>query len=173
MDGGAWWATVHGVTQSHTQLSDFTFFLLFQYRGQGFNPWSGNEDATGQLVLWLIVGCAHHNQRTHVPQLEKPTHCNPHTTTRKTHTLRPRATTTEPIHCNYWTDKPQLEKLLHSTPRKSLSTAMKTQWAKTKSKTNNNNKKTTKNKTRTNGLTYQVLFYILEIQQWAKQSHML
>ena len=24
MDGGAWWATVHGVTKSRTQLSDFT-----------------------------------------------------------------------------------------------------------------------------------------------------
>ena len=24
-DGGAWWATVHGVTNSRTQLSDFTF----------------------------------------------------------------------------------------------------------------------------------------------------
>ena len=25
MDGGAWWATVHGVTKSGTQLSDFIF----------------------------------------------------------------------------------------------------------------------------------------------------
>ena len=25
MDGGAWWATVNGVTNSRTQLSDFTF----------------------------------------------------------------------------------------------------------------------------------------------------
>ena len=25
MDGGAWWATVHGVSKSQTQLSDFTF----------------------------------------------------------------------------------------------------------------------------------------------------
>ena len=24
MDGGAWWATVHGVTESRTRLSDFT-----------------------------------------------------------------------------------------------------------------------------------------------------
>ena len=24
MDGGAWWAAVHGVTKSWTQLSDFT-----------------------------------------------------------------------------------------------------------------------------------------------------
>ena len=28
MDGGAWWATVHGVTKSQTLLSDFTFTLL-------------------------------------------------------------------------------------------------------------------------------------------------
>ena len=27
MDGGAWWATVHGVAKSRTQLSDFTFPL--------------------------------------------------------------------------------------------------------------------------------------------------
>ena len=27
MDGGAWWATVHGVTKSRTWLSDFTFTL--------------------------------------------------------------------------------------------------------------------------------------------------
>ena len=25
MDGGAWWATVHGVEKSRTRLSDFTF----------------------------------------------------------------------------------------------------------------------------------------------------
>ena len=25
MDGGAWWATVHGVAKSWTRLSDFTF----------------------------------------------------------------------------------------------------------------------------------------------------
>ena len=29
MDGGVWWATVHGVAKSRTRLSDFTFFLFF------------------------------------------------------------------------------------------------------------------------------------------------
>ena len=29
MDGGAWWAAVHGVTKSQTRLSDFTFFSFF------------------------------------------------------------------------------------------------------------------------------------------------
>ena len=28
MDGGAWWATVHGVTKSWTRLRDFTFTLV-------------------------------------------------------------------------------------------------------------------------------------------------
>ena len=29
MDGGAWWATVHGVAKSRTQLSDFAFTFHF------------------------------------------------------------------------------------------------------------------------------------------------
>ena len=29
MDGGAWWAAVHGVTKSRTGLSDFTFTFHF------------------------------------------------------------------------------------------------------------------------------------------------
>ena len=29
MDGGAWWATVHGVAKSRTQLSNFTFTFTF------------------------------------------------------------------------------------------------------------------------------------------------
>ena len=28
MDGGAWWATVHGVAKSRTRLSDFTFTFM-------------------------------------------------------------------------------------------------------------------------------------------------
>ena len=29
MDGGAWWATVHGVAKSRTRLSDLTHFPFF------------------------------------------------------------------------------------------------------------------------------------------------
>ena len=29
MDGGAWWAAVHGVTKSQTELSDFPFTFHF------------------------------------------------------------------------------------------------------------------------------------------------
>ena len=28
MNGGAWWATVHGVTKSQTQLNDFTEAMM-------------------------------------------------------------------------------------------------------------------------------------------------
>ena len=30
MDGGAWWAAVHGVAERWTQLSDFTFTFHFR-----------------------------------------------------------------------------------------------------------------------------------------------
>ena len=34
MDGGAWWATVHGVAKSRTRLSDFTFTSLSTHLGK-------------------------------------------------------------------------------------------------------------------------------------------
>ena len=34
MDGGAWWAAVHGVTKNQTWLSDFTFtYLILNSKG--------------------------------------------------------------------------------------------------------------------------------------------
>ena len=36
MDGEAWWAAVHGVAKSQTQLSDLTFTFHFHFpQGQG------------------------------------------------------------------------------------------------------------------------------------------
>ena len=35
MDGGAWWAVVHGVAKSRTRLSDFTVFFSFSCIGEG------------------------------------------------------------------------------------------------------------------------------------------
>ena len=35
MDGRAWWAIVHGVTKSWTQMSDFTFTFHFHAFGEG------------------------------------------------------------------------------------------------------------------------------------------
>ena len=49
MDGGAWWATVHGVAKSWTQLSDFTFTFHFRALEK--------EMATHSSVLaWRIPG---------------------------------------------------------------------------------------------------------------------
>ena len=49
MDGGAWWAAVHGVAKSRTRLSDFTFTFLFYALEK--------EMATHSSVLaWRIPG---------------------------------------------------------------------------------------------------------------------
>ena len=49
MDGGAWWAAVHGVARSRTQLSDFTFTFPFHALEK--------EMATHSSVLaWRIPG---------------------------------------------------------------------------------------------------------------------
>ena len=49
MDGGAWWAAVHGVAKSQTRLSDFTFTFPFHALEK--------EMATHSSVLpWRIPG---------------------------------------------------------------------------------------------------------------------
>ena len=49
MDGGAWWATVHGVAKSQTRLTDFTFTFHFHALEK--------EMATHSSVLaWRIPG---------------------------------------------------------------------------------------------------------------------
>ena len=49
MDGGAWWAAVHGVAKSRTPLSDFTFTFHFHALEK--------EMATHSSVLaWRIPG---------------------------------------------------------------------------------------------------------------------
>ena len=51
MDGGAWYATVHRVVKSRTQLSDFTFAFHFHALEK--------EMATHSSVLaWRIPGTA-------------------------------------------------------------------------------------------------------------------
>ena len=51
MDGGGWWATVHGVARSRSRLSDFTFTFHFHEMGK--------ETATHSSVLaWRIPGTA-------------------------------------------------------------------------------------------------------------------
>ena len=49
MDGGAWWAAVHGVAKSQTRLSDFTFTFHFYALEK--------EMATHSSVLaWRVPG---------------------------------------------------------------------------------------------------------------------
>ena len=51
MDGGAWWATVHGVARSQTRLSNFTFTFTFHFHALE------KEMATHSSVLaWRIPG---------------------------------------------------------------------------------------------------------------------
>ena len=38
MDGGAWWAAVHGVMKSRTRLSDFTFTVHFRALRRQWQP---------------------------------------------------------------------------------------------------------------------------------------
>ena len=53
MDGGAWWATVFGVTKSRTQLSDFMFtFMVFL----GFPGGASDKEPTHQCwrqEMWV------------------------------------------------------------------------------------------------------------------------
>ena len=49
MDGGAWWAAVHGVAKSRTQLSDFTFTFHFHALEKEMATPSG-------VLAWRILG---------------------------------------------------------------------------------------------------------------------
>ena len=48
MDGGAWWATVHGVAKSRTRLSDFTFTFHFHFELGGGQKYMVRESADGK-----------------------------------------------------------------------------------------------------------------------------
>ena len=60
MDGGAWWAAIHGVVKSQTRLSDFTFTFHFHALEKGMAthssilawriPWT--EEPGGLQSMW-------------------------------------------------------------------------------------------------------------------------
>ena len=56
MDGGAWWAPVHGVAKSWTRLSDFTFTFHFHAleKGMATTPMFLPGESQGWGIL---VGC--------------------------------------------------------------------------------------------------------------------
>ena len=49
MDGGAWWAAVHGVAKSQTRLSDFTFTFHF-------HALEKEMAAHSSVLAWRIPG---------------------------------------------------------------------------------------------------------------------
>ena len=49
MDGGAWWAAVHGVTKSRERLSDFTFTFYF-------HALEKEMAAHSSVLAWRIPG---------------------------------------------------------------------------------------------------------------------
>ena len=66
MDGGAWWATVHGVAKSQTRLSNFTFTFHF--------PALEKEMATHSSVLaWRIPGTGELGELTSMGHTESDT----------------------------------------------------------------------------------------------------
>ena len=46
MDGGAWWAAIHGVAKSQTRLSDFTFTFHFHALADAGRDWGQVEKGT-------------------------------------------------------------------------------------------------------------------------------
>ena len=61
MDGGAWWAAVHGVAKSQTRLSDFTLTFHFHALEKEMATHSvflpGESQGQGSLVGCHLRGC--------------------------------------------------------------------------------------------------------------------
>ena len=61
MDGGAWWAAVHGVAKSQTRLSNFTFTFHFHALEKEIQPTPvflpGESQGRGSLVGCHLWGC--------------------------------------------------------------------------------------------------------------------
>ena len=61
MDRGAWWAAVHGVAKSQTQLRDFTFTFTFMHWRRKWQPTPvflpGESQGQGSLVGCHLWSC--------------------------------------------------------------------------------------------------------------------
>jgi len=83
MDGGSWWATVHGVAKSQMRLSDFTFFTFFLWEAKTLETmWCGpkqNETLVffrksgpmkaGILAAMAKLGCLPGHEHGHIPEV--------------------------------------------------------------------------------------------------------
>ena len=56
MDGGAWWAAVHGVAEGRTRLSDFTFTFHFHALEKEI---AAHSSVFAWRIPWtgILVGC--------------------------------------------------------------------------------------------------------------------
>ena len=59
MGGGAWWAAVHGVAKSLTQLSDFTFTFMQWERKWQPTPVFLPGESQGRGAWWLLSVGSH------------------------------------------------------------------------------------------------------------------
>ena len=61
MDGGAWWAAVHGVAKSRTRLIEFPFTFHFHALEKEWQPTPvflpGESQGRGSLVGFRLWGC--------------------------------------------------------------------------------------------------------------------
>ena len=55
MDGGAWWAAVHGVAKSRTRLSDFTFTFMHWRRNWQPTPVFLPGGSQGRGAWWAAI----------------------------------------------------------------------------------------------------------------------
>ena len=62
MNGGAWWAAVHGVAKSRTRLSNFTFTFICMHWRRKWQPTPvflrGESQGRGRLVGCRLWGCS-------------------------------------------------------------------------------------------------------------------
>ena len=52
MDGGAWWAAVHGVTRSRTRLRNFTLFFHFHALEEEM---AAHSSCLAWRIPWMVV----------------------------------------------------------------------------------------------------------------------
>ena len=75
MDGGAWWAAVHGVAKSGTRLSDFTFTFHFHFSLSCIGEGNGNPLQCSCLEnprdggAWWAAFCGVVQSRTRLKRL--------------------------------------------------------------------------------------------------------
>ena len=76
MDGGAWWAAVHGVAKSQTRLSDFTFTFHFHTLEKEMATHSRDGGA------WWAAVCGVIQSQTRLKRLSSSSMQNPSSLTR-------------------------------------------------------------------------------------------